>query len=219
MTRIAIVTVLATLLMNGAYASRMDFNCEDHMDDDLSAMACNLYWEARTEGYEGMLAVAAVTMWRVADPKFPNTIAGVVWEKRWSRRHGRYYPQFQWTRDGKRDRPFANEHKQWAMAWRIASHFAVSSFRRERLCQPIIEATTRMREHLKAQGAIVSDKPVECQPYRALIAARMEKLESMDNTNKAVMYHADYVQPAWRKSPVFHKTSVVGRHIFYARAN
>ena len=46
---------------------------------------CN-YWreqligEARGEPYEGQVAVGAVILNRVADPSFPNTIAGVIYE-------------------------------------------------------------------------------------------------------------------------------------------
>lgn len=34
-----------------------------------------------------------------------------------------------------------------------------------------------------------------------------------DPTNGALFYHANYVQPPWSK--VFHKTAVIGAHIFY----
>ncbi|MGI6082769.1 MAG: spore cortex-lytic enzyme [Limnochordia bacterium] len=36
--------------------------------------------EARNEPYEGQVAVAAVILNRVADPRFPNTLAGVVYQ-------------------------------------------------------------------------------------------------------------------------------------------
>ena len=36
--------------------------------------------EARNEPYEGQVAVAAVILNRVADPRFPNTLAGVIYQ-------------------------------------------------------------------------------------------------------------------------------------------
>lgn len=39
-----------------------------------------VYGEARGEPYEGQVAVAAVLLNRVADSRFPNTVAGVVYE-------------------------------------------------------------------------------------------------------------------------------------------
>lgn len=49
-----------------------------HEEDAVRCMALNLYWEARSEGREGMLAVGWVVLNRVAHPKFPNTVCGVI---------------------------------------------------------------------------------------------------------------------------------------------
>lgn len=48
-------------------------------DTQLLARAIN--GEARGEPYEGQVAVGAVILNRVKDSRFPNTIAGVVYEK------------------------------------------------------------------------------------------------------------------------------------------
>jgi len=54
---------------------------------DLKCLAENIYHEARGEGINGMLAVANVTLNRVATTGFPSTVCGVV-----------YQPyQFSWT--------------------------------------------------------------------------------------------------------------------------
>ena len=47
---------------------------------DLYLLAKTVYAEARGESYEGQVAVAAVILNRVESPKFPNTIAGVVYQ-------------------------------------------------------------------------------------------------------------------------------------------
>lgn len=47
-------------------------------DEELIARAIN--GEARGEPYEGQVAVGAVILNRVKDPRFPNTIAGVIYQ-------------------------------------------------------------------------------------------------------------------------------------------
>jgi N-acetylmuramoyl-L-alanine amidase len=48
--------------------------------DDVYLLASVVYGEARGEPYEGQVAVAAVILNRVGNPKFPNTIAGVIYQ-------------------------------------------------------------------------------------------------------------------------------------------
>ena len=53
-------------------------NSSNTSDVQLLARAIN--GEARGEPYEGQVAVGAVILNRVKDPKFPNTIAGVIYQ-------------------------------------------------------------------------------------------------------------------------------------------
>lgn len=55
--------------------------------EDRVCLAKNIYYEARGESYKGMLAVAKVTINRVASPGFPDTVCKVVYQPR----------QFSWT--------------------------------------------------------------------------------------------------------------------------
>lgn len=71
-------------------------------------LAQNIYFEARGEPITGQFAVAAVTMNRVASPKYPNSVCKVVWQ--------RY--QFSWTHDGKSDRP--KDKNAWRKAQKLA---------------------------------------------------------------------------------------------------
>lgn len=48
--------------------------------NDLNLLARCVYAEARGEPYTGQVAVAAVVMNRVRSSKFPNTIAGVIYQ-------------------------------------------------------------------------------------------------------------------------------------------
>lgn len=60
-----------------------------------TCLALNIFFEARQEPIAGQLAVAEVTLNRVADDRYPDTVCDVVWEKY----------QFSWTHDGKHDDP------------------------------------------------------------------------------------------------------------------
>jgi len=75
---------------------------------ELHCLALNVYFEARGEKAEGQLAVALVTMNRMKSRHYPNSVCGVVWQKR----------QFSWTHDGKSDRP--TDMRAWKLAKKIA---------------------------------------------------------------------------------------------------
>ena len=81
--------------------------------NQVECMALNIYHEARNESVEGQIAVGNVTLNRVLDSKFPNTICDVVYQAKlsswWKKEHDREVPvkhqcQFSWYCDGKSDR-------------------------------------------------------------------------------------------------------------------
>ena len=49
-------------------------------NSDLNLLSHLVYGEARGEPYTGMVAVAATVMNRVADSRFPNSVAGVIYQ-------------------------------------------------------------------------------------------------------------------------------------------
>lgn len=76
-------------------------------------VALAMYWEARGEGHQGMLAVGSVVLNRVEDDRFPNSVCGVVYQG------GESPPcQFSWWCDGKSDRPTHEE--LWASSLSLA---------------------------------------------------------------------------------------------------
>ncbi len=81
--------------------------------DAVRCLALALYWEAKSEGPEGMRAVASVVLNRVAHPEFPDSVCAVV-------KDGGEEPpcQFAWWCDGKSDMP--TEHRAWMLAERLA---------------------------------------------------------------------------------------------------
>jgi len=75
---------------------------QDGTQSEIGCLAQNIYFEARSEGHTGKLAVGQVVMNRVASKKFPNRICDVV---RQGGERQRFRCQFSWWCDGKSDEP------------------------------------------------------------------------------------------------------------------
>ena len=79
--------------------------------DQVLCLAKNIYWESRNQSYFGQWAVGMVTLNRVKDARFPNTVCEVVYEgphrKSWKDPSIliplRDRCQFSWYCDGKSD--------------------------------------------------------------------------------------------------------------------
>ncbi len=54
---------------------------QNYNSSDLYLMAKAIYAEGRGESYTGQVAIGAVIMNRLRSPQFPNTIAGVIYQK------------------------------------------------------------------------------------------------------------------------------------------
>jgi hypothetical protein len=128
--------------------------------EELTCLAQNIYFEARSEPLEGKLAVAHVVMNRVTSRYFPDTVCGVVRDGTDEVLHK---CQFSWYCDGKSDT--VDDDTAWAEATELAGD---------------------------------------------VYWGRAE-----DPSGGALWYHADYVEPVWRKA--FAKGPKIGRHIFYTR--
>ena len=76
-------------------------------------LALNIYHEARDQSTAGQLAVAQVTINRVASKHYPNTVCDVVYQK------GKSICAFSWTCDGVSDTP--HEKKAWKKSQHLAS--------------------------------------------------------------------------------------------------
>lgn len=83
------------------------------LGDETKCLALSVYWEGKTETREGQLAVAHTVLNRARNPKFPNTICGVVAQKPDGAKKG---CQFSWWCDGKRDEPKDDQDWQEAVA-------------------------------------------------------------------------------------------------------
>jgi len=83
-------------------------NATEVDSDELRCLSMNIYHESRGESIIGQRAVAFVTLNRVENSYFPDTVCGVVWQNN----------QFAWTQDGASDR--MNETEARNRAERIA---------------------------------------------------------------------------------------------------
>ncbi len=84
--------------------------------EELTCLAQNIYFEARSEPVEGKFAVAHVVMNRVASRYFPETVCGVVQDGTDETLHK---CQFSWYCDGKTD--VVEDEEAWNEATALAS--------------------------------------------------------------------------------------------------
>ena len=75
-----VVTIASIILMLNIDLSNEVYAASNSSTSDLQLMARAINGEARGEPYEGQVAVGAVILNRVKSSKFPNTIAGVIYE-------------------------------------------------------------------------------------------------------------------------------------------
>lgn len=69
-----------TLAAMGIFTSSTT-NTSSYSNSDLNLLAHLVYAEARGESYRGQVAVASVVLNRVKSSSFPNTVAGVIYQK------------------------------------------------------------------------------------------------------------------------------------------
>ena len=84
---------------------------------EADCLTKNLYWESRNQTANAMYAVAEVVMSRVADQRWPDTVCGVIKQKR------RGICQFSWYCDGVSDEPLLHiprEREAWQLAEIVA---------------------------------------------------------------------------------------------------
>lgn len=70
-----------TLEAMGIFSSSSGSSSSSSSSNDLNLLARLVYGEARGEPYEGQVAVASVVLNRVRNSNFPNSIAGVIYQK------------------------------------------------------------------------------------------------------------------------------------------
>jgi len=98
----------------------------DEITKSLDCLALNIYKEAGYEPFEGKVAVAQVTMNRVEDPRFPDSVCDVVYQK--NAFTARVVCQFSWYCDSvHRTRPVNPE--AYNESYEIAKKVLLEDFR------------------------------------------------------------------------------------------
>ena len=70
-----------TLAALGMKTSSSSSSSSTYSDADVMLLARLIYGEARGESYVGQVAVGAVVLNRIKSPSFPNTMAGVIYQR------------------------------------------------------------------------------------------------------------------------------------------
>ncbi|MCG8358152.1 MAG: cell wall hydrolase [Kiloniellales bacterium] len=109
--------VLAALLLHASPAQSNSGSGKLDVVDEIECLALNIYHEARGEADLGKLAVGHVVLNRVDDPRFPETICGVIKDGGEKRRHR---CQFSWWCDGRSDKP--RNARAWERSQALARH-------------------------------------------------------------------------------------------------
>lgn len=110
MITLKIATIIVALLIS----TNVDIAPQPRVDivktkpQDIECLAKNIYHEARGEPFHGQVAVALVTVNRLASGLFQNTVCKVVYAN----------SQFSWTLDKHKK---VRDHKAWASAVEIAT--------------------------------------------------------------------------------------------------
>lgn len=99
------------------YVDHLRIRWAQQRQADLMCLARNVYHEARGEPIAGQLAVAEVTMNRVASRHFPDSVCEVVYEKRLDSMRNRLVGAFSWTEFESVEAP---RGVQWERARRAA---------------------------------------------------------------------------------------------------
>ena len=98
----ALVTVtknkFEALAAEKAQMQKVKLVSSNDRERQLRCLTQNIYWEAASEPFEGKVAVAQVTMNRVASGNFPGDICGVVYQKNIV--YSKVVCQFSWYCDG-----------------------------------------------------------------------------------------------------------------------
>ena len=129
---VAIINSVFQLTYNKEVTAHNDYESVTvaQMRKDLECLALNIYREGGYEPIEGRIAIAQVTMNRVASTDFPNDICGVVYQK--NRVVTKTVCQFSWYCDSAhRNRPI--NQKAYDEAYEVAKKVYLEGFRLDSL--------------------------------------------------------------------------------------
>ena len=103
------ILIVFTIISLSANSAEFYHKCSAEDTNEITQLACNIYFESRGESSTGQRAVAFNTLNRVDSYKYPNTVREVVWQSH----------QYSWTNDGKSDK--IKDYKSYIKALQIAT--------------------------------------------------------------------------------------------------
>lgn len=120
---IFLTTVIVIVGFTAFSDSQISSNKDVELDIvQLDCLAQNIYFEAGNQSLEGMAAVADVTLNRVQNSRYPDTICAVVKQglKYADGTMKRNMCQFSWYCDGKSDKISTDNNKTWKNSQEVA---------------------------------------------------------------------------------------------------
>lgn len=104
------MTLDIAFVMNAIFQILLTFTSPNITHSDFHCLQQNVYYEARNQSFDGMRAVATVTVNRIKDTRFPRTLCGVV------KQRSRDICQFSWVCENK-DPAIRNRNATERKAW------------------------------------------------------------------------------------------------------
>ena len=119
--------LLLYLLQSSTFAGT-DVDTSKIDPDQAYCLAENIYYEAGNEDIRGQFAVASVTLNRVNDARFPNTICGVVKQSATAKNSSKLTCAFSWyCENDKRGKEIPVKNKDGSINQRVVDQFQVAS--------------------------------------------------------------------------------------------
>jgi len=120
--------LLLVYLLSTAGAIDLGVDTSTIDPSEAYCLAENIYYEARSESIQGQFAVASVTLNRVNDSRFPNTICRVVKQTATSRISKKIVCAFSWyCENDKRGKEIPVRNKDGSVNQKVVDQFQVAS--------------------------------------------------------------------------------------------
>lgn len=133
------VMVIALSAVTAVQADELD----PAIQQEVTCLAKNIYYEAGLENYEGKVAVAQVTVNRAENGKFPDTICGVVHQKT-RVPSGKFVCQFSWVCEPNRLK-IKYYSDRWQNSLEVARDVIVNGLRLDHLNDALYFHNTHVR--------------------------------------------------------------------------
>lgn len=146
--------LLLSYLLQTANIVGLDVDTSKIDPAEAYCLAENIYYEARNEDIRGQFAVASVTLNRMNDSRFPNTICGVVKQTAVSRVSKKVICAFSWYCDNDRKgKEIPVKNKDGTVNQQIVDQFQVASIVAITVLSGNVEDNTKGATHFHNPNA------------------------------------------------------------------